>query len=96
MGYFGAMDAIIPTLGALLAAALQPTAGHGTPAAPGPASAVRFGGASASATILARIIRSSARIGVGLGPPAKGMVARAMTVSAADGRAVPALVYDFE
>ncbi len=59
--------------------------------------ATRFeGGASATATISARIIRHSASIGLGLAPPAAGMVPRETTVSAGDGSAVPALVYDFE
>ena len=59
--------------------------------------ATRFeGGASATATISARIVRHSARVGRGLGPPAPGMVPRRAMVSAADGRLVPALVYDFE
>lgn len=53
------------------------------------------GGASATATISARIVSSSARVGAGLPPPAN-LVARAATVTAADGRAVPALIYDFE
>jgi len=53
-------------------------------------------GASATITVSARIVRQSARVGVGLGPPAPRMVPRQATVSAADGRAVPALVFDFE
>ena len=47
-------------------------------------------------TVSARIVRASASVGAGLGPPAPGMVPRLTLVSAADGRAVPALVYDFE
>ena len=54
------------------------------------------GGAIAHATVTARIVREVARVGRGLGPPAPHMVARAMSVSAADGRTVPALIYDFE
>jgi hypothetical protein len=56
----------------------------------------RFGGASLTVTISARIIRASARVGVDLGAPAPGMKPRQASVSAADGSQVPALVYDFE
>jgi hypothetical protein len=59
--------------------------------------ATRFaGGATATATVTARIIRQSASVGGGRGPPAPLMAARATSVTAADGRVVPALVYDFE
>jgi hypothetical protein len=88
---------IIPALAALLV-----TAANATPAAAAQRSdlrspAMRAGtGASASATVSARIIRASARVGRGLGPPAPAMTPRRATVTAADGRAVAALVYDFE
>ncbi|MGI8931418.1 MAG: hypothetical protein ACR2FK_03425 [Sphingomicrobium sp.] len=59
-------------------------------------SAVRFDTrASAQATVGGRIINSLARGGADQPPPAN-MTARNTTVSAADGRLVPALVYDFE
>ncbi|MDQ3074902.1 MAG: hypothetical protein M3Q88_04735 [Pseudomonadota bacterium] len=62
-----------------------------------PASAVRFdSGAALSVTVRARIIRASAIIGADHGPPAPRMIPRRTTIIAADGRAVPALVYDFE
>ena len=56
----------------------------------------RFTGASASATVSARIIRSVARVGHDLGPPRSRMVPRTARVIAADGRPVAALIYDFE
>ena len=93
----------IPPLAALLglfsttatAAAAAPAVAQRVADSISPAS--RFdGGASASFTVSARIIRQSASVGAGRGPPAPRMVPRAATVSAADGRAVPALVYDFE
>ena len=84
--------AIIPAFGVLLAATLQPNAASDVR----PAAVTRFGGASAVFTVSARIIRSSARVGAGLGAPARGMTPRRTLVSASDGSAVPALVYDFE
>ena len=64
--------------------------------APGPASVVRIDKIGlAEVTVRARIIRTAARVGAGLAPPAH-MIARRTTVSAADGRLVPAMVYDFE
>ena len=92
--YFRAMAILIPTL-TLVAAALAV-------AAPGDSAVQRSptvraeGGASVAFTVSARIISASARVGAALGPPEPRMVARRTTVSAADGRAVPALVYDFE
>ena len=62
-----------------------------------PASVQRFAaGSSASATVSARIVRTSARIGASFAPPLPRMTPRTTTVSAADGRPVAALVYDFE
>ena len=103
MCYFPAMGMRVPPLAALLG--LLSTTATAVPAgqslAQGGAYAVspalRFEeGASATVTVSARIVRQSARVGAGLGPPAPRMVPREATVSAADGRAVPALVYDFE
>ena len=93
MRYFASMGTLLT-----LTAAVMMTA---TPAAQGigasPSPALRYeGGASVSVTVSARIVRHSARIGADLGPPAAHMVPRRTFVSAADGRAVPALVYDFE
>ena len=93
----------VPSLAALLgllsitatAAAATPLSAQGGTDSTSPAT--RFeGGASASVTVSARIIRQSASIGASLAPPAPGMAPRETTVSAADGRAVPALVYDFQ
>jgi hypothetical protein len=93
----------VPPLAALLG--LLSTTATAAPAAPPAAQrgadsmspATRFdGGASASFPVSARIIRQSASVGAGRGPPAPLMVARATSVTAADGRVVPALVYDFE
>ena len=98
MRYFPRM-AIIPSLGLLLAATLQPqAAGNARPLADavGTAGVTRFSGAAANFTVSARIIRSAARIGAGFGPPARGMHPRATLVSDSDGGAVPALVFDFE
>jgi hypothetical protein len=97
------MARIFPALAALLVAVTAPV----TAAAPFAATTLRSeasrsmstrfgGGASASATISARIIRGAARVGPGLGPPAHAMVPRRATLSAADGSPVAALVYDFE
>ena len=84
---------IVPALAALLAAAATP----GTaPVGSTPTASTRFSGASAVFTVSTRIIRGSARVGAGFGPPLPAMRARATTVTAADGAAVPALVYDFE
>ena len=59
--------------------------------------AIRYeAGASLNVTVQARIIQTSASVGASLDPPAPRMVPRRTTVSAADGRAIPALVYDFE
>ena len=90
---------------ALLAATTVPGGAAGTPATsiltrPAGAAAspaIRFGqGASATATVSARIVRGAARVGPGLPAPAARMVARQATVTAADGSAVAALIYDFE
>ena len=87
---------IVPALATLLMAAATPAAAA-TLRSDLRSPATRVGqGASASATVSARIVRASARIGHGLGPPAPAMTPRRATVTAADGRAVPALVYDFE
>ncbi len=47
-------------------------------------------------TVRARIVRDSASIGPGRGPPARGMLPRQASITAADGRVTPALIYDFE
>jgi hypothetical protein len=65
-------------------------------AAPETASSATRTGASAIATVSARIVRDSARIGAAFGAPAAGLVARPTTIATADGSAVPALVYDFQ
>ena len=103
MRYFGRMGIRVPLCAALLGLLSLPAAAlSAAPAAvPRGADSIsparRFaGGASASFTVSARIVRGSARVGTGRAPPAPGMVPRMATVSAADGRAVPALVYDFE
>lgn len=86
MRYFAAMM-FVPTLSALIAsfaaAPQSPAVRHDT-------------GPSVAVAVRARIIRSSARVGAGLAPPLPRMTPRRTTVSAADGRLVPALVYDFE
>ena len=95
MRYFVVMAILVPTL-TILAAALVPTpAAKGSAAPPSPAMRIE-GGPSATVTVSARIISASARIGPSYGPPAPRMLARRTSVSAADGRAVAALVYDFE
>ncbi len=97
------MARIFPALAALLMAVTAPAMAAApftatTLRSDAPRSMVmRFGqGASASATISARIIRGAARVGPGLGPPGHAMVPRRATLSAADGSPVAALVYDFE
>jgi hypothetical protein len=95
MGYFRDMAALLPLLA--LAALTAPTIGDGATRASGAtATATRFAGATATVRVSARIVRDSARIGASFGAPAPTMVARRMTLAAADGSAVPALVYDFE
>ena len=103
MRYFRLMGMRVPRYAALLglfsitATSVQAAQPAAQRAADSISPATRFDrGASATFAVSARIIRQSARIGHGLGPPAPRMVARATLVSAADGRAVPALVYDFE
>jgi hypothetical protein len=93
MGYFLAMAACLPLLA--LAALLAPTSSDGQ-ARSGAATATRVSGASATVRVSARIIRDSARVGASFGAPAPNMVARRMMLAAADGTAVPALVYDFQ
>lgn len=92
------MEILVPSLAALIA--VSTTAGvvpRGVQAYVSRSPVSRFDhGASLDVIVRARIIRSSARVGAGLAPPMPRMVARRTTVSAADGRAVPALVYDFE
>ncbi len=93
MRYSVAMIMLVSLSAALMMAAAPAAQGLGTSRSP----AFRFeGGASASVTISARIVRHSARIGASLGPPAARMVPRPTYVSAVDGRPVPALVYDYE
>ena len=103
MRYFAAMGIRVPLAAVMLG--LLPATALAAPATPPAAqraantivSAVRFAnGASATALVSARIIRQSARIGAGFAPPGPRMVPRTATVTAADGRPVPALVYDFE
>jgi len=87
MVYLPAMAILVPTLAALIASF---PGGSGSPV-------VRHvGGPAVEVTVRARIIRISASVGAGLAPPRPLMVPRRTTVSAADGRRVPALVYDFE
>jgi membrane associated rhomboid family serine protease len=93
MGYSPVMAMIVPALAALLAAAATPAT---APLAGASMASTRFTGAAAVFSVSARIIRNSARVGAGFGPPRPAMQARATTVTAADGAAVPALVYDFE
>ena len=90
MGYGMVMVVIVPTL-ALLAATVA-----ATPSASRSPTVRLDSGASATFVVSARIVSGSARIGAGLAPPAPRMVPRRTSVSAADGRPVPALVYDFE
>jgi hypothetical protein len=97
------MAKIVPMLTLLLCSAAGP--GNAAPTAvalpvAGAASAMRSTamraeGGSAIANVSARIIRAAV-VGEGRAAPAPLMVARRTTVSAADGSAVPALVYDFE
>ena len=99
MGYFKSMDLLVPSLAALIASLAAPaaTAARGAErVGPSGSPATRYdSGASATVTVSARILRSSARVGAGQAPPPR-MVPRRTTVSAADGRLVAALVYDFE
>ena len=94
------MATIVPLLAALQMsvspAVIAVPATIAGPSAAAGSTATRFSGASVTATVRARIVRTSARIGAGLGPPAPRMTPRHATVTAADGAAVPALVYDFE
>ena len=81
----------------LSVAALVPATAAGLRNDASRAPAQRFTtGSSVSVTVSARIVRAAARVGHGLGPPAHAMVPRSTTVSAADGRSVAAIVYDFE
>jgi hypothetical protein len=93
MGYFLAMAVFASLLA--LAALTAPTTGDGAIRSGG-ATVTRFSGASATVRISARIVRDSASIGASFGPPAPNMVARRTSLAAADGTAVPALVYDFQ
>ena len=92
------MEMHVPSLAALIAVAAPAAAARGADrAGPSGSPAIRFDSASSlQVTVGARIIGSSAKVGAGLAPPFRRMVPRRTTVSAADGRAVPALVYDFE
>jgi hypothetical protein len=59
--------------------------------------AVRFDTrVSAQATARGRVISDYARVGAELPAPGTNMTARSTTVTAADGKLVPAIVYDFE
>ena len=84
MRYFAFMVMLVSALMAMAAVATAPTPAR------------RFAGASATVTVSARLIRGPARVGPGLGPPLPRMAPRQTMVSAADGRPVAALVYDFE
>ena len=92
MRYFRDMEMFVPSLAALIAvSAASPGAGTSR------STVIRHQpGAALDFTVSARIIRSSASIGAGFAPPAPRMVPRRTTVTAADGRPVAALVYDFE
>ena len=93
MRYFASMVMLTSLTAALMMTAAPAAQGIGASQSP----ALRYeGGASVSVTVSARIVRHSTRIGASLGPPVPGMVARPTFVSAVDGRAVPALVYDYE
>jgi len=103
MRYFRRMGIRVPPCAALLGLlSLSAAAVSAAPVvAPRSADSIsparRFvGGASATVVVSARIVRGSASVGTGLAPPAPGMVPRIASVSAADGRAVPALIFDFE
>ena len=92
MRYFRVMEMLAPSLAALIAvSAASPPAGAAR------STVIRHQpGASLNFAVSARIIRSSARIGHGFAPPSPRMLPRRTTVTAADGRPVAALVYDFE
>jgi hypothetical protein len=92
MGYFSAMAVFVPLLA--FAALVAPTTDGAVRS--GATTASRFSGAAATVRISARIVRDAARIGERFGAPAANMVARRTTLAAADGTAVPALVYDFQ
>ena len=100
MRYFAAMGLFVPTLAMLIA--VLPASAAAAAQASGRARessspAVRYDtGSSAHVIVRARIIRASASVGAGLAPPMPRMVPRHTTISAADGRRVAALVYDFE
>ena len=99
MRYSAAMGMRIPVVAAMIA--FSASAASAAERTDSPVSAVRFdirasAHAYAYAKVGGRIINTSARVGADLSPPAPNMIARRTTVSAADGRFVPALVYDFE
>ena len=85
MRYRAAMIMLVPALAAMVAMSAAPAPARRYDAA-----------ASATATVSARIITGSARIGARFAPPMERMAPRHTTLSAADGRPVAALVYDFE
>lgn len=62
----------------------------------GASPAQRLGGTAATAFVTARIVRASASVGRDYGPPAPRMKPRQTSVTAADGRTVATVVYDFE
>ena len=92
------MEMLIPSLAALIAVSAPAVVAPGAERAGGSRSpAIRYDiGSSAVIMVSARIIGASARVGAGRAPPLPRMVPRRTTVSAADGRPVAALVYDFE
>ena len=85
MRYLVLMGMLVPVLAMMAVSAAS--ASPATRAGSGP---------SVTFTVSARIIGASASVGAGHAPPLARMVPRRTTVSAADGRPVRALIYDFE
>ena len=97
MRYFQVMEMLVPSLAALIAVSATAAPAPGSFAGASASTAIRHqSGASLEFTVSARIIRAWASIGAGFAPPASRMVPRRTTITAADGRLVAALVYDFE
>jgi len=95
--YFESMVEFVPVLAAIMALSATASARDVDGMGRSNSTAMRFDtGTSVTVTVRARILRASASVGAGFGPPAPRLAPRRTTVSAADGRAVPALVYDFE
>lgn len=93
MVYYHVMAALILPL-AMIAAAATAAAPITAPGAPESARRSLAGEASFTASV--RIIANSARIGRDYPAPLPNMVAKRAAVTAADGRVLPALIYDFE